>query len=80
MSEKATYRPEGIHDAFTEGRAQEAPAAPDGGPAKPGGPTLPSLGWRGALRWTWRQLTSMRVALMLLMLLAVAAVPGSVLP
>ncbi|MGF0115643.1 cytochrome c biogenesis protein ResB [Promicromonospora sp. Marseille-Q5078] len=80
MSEKATYRPEGIHDAFTEGRAQEVPAAPHGGPTKPGGPTLPSLGWRGALRWTWRQLTSMRVALMLLMLLAVAAVPGSVLP
>lgn len=37
-------------------------------------------GWKGLLRWTWRQLTSMRVALMLLMLLAVAAVPGSVLP
>lgn len=35
------------------------------------------LGW---LRWAWRQLTSMRVALLLLMLLAVAAVPGSVIP
>ncbi|MEP7763511.1 cytochrome c biogenesis protein ResB [Sanguibacter sp. 25GB23B1] len=32
------------------------------------------------LRFAWRQLTSMRVALMLLMLLAVAAVPGSVFP
>jgi cytochrome c biogenesis protein len=32
------------------------------------------------LRWTWRQLTSMRTALFLLMLLAVAAVPGSVIP
>ena len=32
------------------------------------------------LRWAWRQLTSMRVALMLLMALAVVAVPGSVLP
>ncbi|SKC46847.1 cytochrome c biogenesis protein ResB [Krasilnikoviella flava] len=81
MSDKATYRPEGIHDAFTEGRAGDAPAATDGGPTKPaGGPNLPTLGWRGTLRWTWRQLTSMRVALMLLMLLAVAAVPGSVLP
>lgn len=38
------------------------------------------LGLVGWLRWMWRQLTSMRVALMLLMLLAVVAVPGSVLP
>lgn len=34
---------------------------------------------RSARRW-WRQLTSMRTALILLFLLAVAAVPGSVLP
>lgn len=32
------------------------------------------------LRWTWRQLTSMRTALMLLFLLALAAIPGSVIP
>ncbi len=32
------------------------------------------------LRWTWRQLTSMRTALILLFLLAVAAIPGSVIP
>ncbi|TDC47541.1 cytochrome c biogenesis protein ResB [Jiangella ureilytica] len=31
-------------------------------------------------RWAWRQLTSMRVALILLFLLAVAAIPGSVIP
>lgn len=31
-------------------------------------------------RWIWRQLTSMRTALMLLFLLAIAAVPGSVIP
>ncbi|MDO8106494.1 cytochrome c biogenesis protein ResB [Isoptericola sp. b441] len=43
-------------------------------------PVLPRLGVRGAARWVWRQLTSMRVALMLLMLLAVVAVPGSMLP
>ncbi len=41
---------------------------------------LPSLGPRGWARWAWRQLTSMRTALMLLVLLAVAAVPGSVWP
>lgn len=40
----------------------------------------PSLGALGLLRWAWRQLTSMRVALVLLFLLAVAAVPGSVFP
>ncbi|GGD20450.1 cytochrome c biogenesis protein ResB [Nocardioides daphniae] len=32
------------------------------------------------LRWTWRQLTSMRTALVLLLLLALAAVPGSLIP
>ncbi|MBA3233654.1 MAG: cytochrome c biogenesis protein ResB [Propionibacteriales bacterium] len=31
-------------------------------------------------RWIWRQLTSMRTALILLFLLAVAAIPGSVIP
>ncbi|MBW4094400.1 MAG: cytochrome c biogenesis protein ResB [Acidobacteria bacterium] len=41
---------------------------------------LPKLGFRGMLRWAWRQLTSMRTALFLLLLLAVAAVPGSLFP
>ena len=34
----------------------------------------------GMLRWAWTQLTSMRTALFLLLLLAVAAVPGSLFP
>lgn len=38
------------------------------------------LGVVELLRWTWRQLTSMRTALVLLLLLALAAVPGSVIP
>lgn len=42
--------------------------------------TLPRLGPVGTARFVWRQLTSMRTALFLLLLLAVAAVPGSVLP
>ncbi|HIX00611.1 MAG TPA: cytochrome c biogenesis protein ResB, partial [Candidatus Nesterenkonia stercoripullorum] len=42
--------------------------------------TVPSLGVVGMLRWAWTQLTSMRTALMLLLLLAVAAVPGSIFP
>ncbi len=41
---------------------------------------LPRLGFIGMLRWAWRQLTSMRTALFLLLLLAVAAVPGSLFP
>jgi cytochrome c biogenesis protein len=38
------------------------------------------LGARELARWAWRQLTSMRTALVLLLLLALAAVPGSVIP
>lgn len=40
----------------------------------------PPLGVVGWLRWGWRQLTSMRTALVLLLLLAIAAVPGSLVP
>src|SRR5690606_12563201 len=40
----------------------------------------PRLGVRGWLRWGWRQVTSMRLALVLLLLLGLAAIPGSVLP
>jgi cytochrome c biogenesis protein len=40
----------------------------------------PKLGPVGWVRWFWRQLTSMRTALFLLMLLAIAAVPGSLVP
>jgi cytochrome c biogenesis protein len=35
---------------------------------------------REFLRWVWRQLTSMRTALVLLLLLALGAIPGSVIP
>lgn len=74
-----TYVPEGIADEFTQGEpASGEPTA--SGEQKPSRPNAPVLGLVGTLRWMWRQLTSMRVALMLLMLLAVAAVPGSVLP
>ncbi len=50
------------------------------GQVRPPTPTQPRLGAIGLLRFAWRQLTSMRTALFLLLLLAVAAVPGSVLP
>jgi cytochrome c biogenesis protein len=42
--------------------------------------SLPSLGVIGWSRWFWRQLTSMRVALILLLLLSLAAIPGSLIP
>src|SRR5450631_2130273 len=42
--------------------------------------TEPTLGPLGMLRWAWRQLTSMRTALLLLLLLAIGAVPGSIWP
>ena len=48
--------------------ARQAPAAPTG------------FGLREWGRWFWRQLTSMRVALILLFLLAVASIPGSLFP
>jgi len=38
------------------------------------------LDLRELARWTWRQLCSMRTAIVLLLLLALAAVPGSVIP
>lgn len=63
-------------DLVDEMSPLSGPGAGDGGePVR-----LPRLGAVGWARWTWRQLTSMRVALMLLVLLAVVAVPGSVLP
>ncbi|MHB1065478.1 MAG: cytochrome c biogenesis protein ResB [Georgenia sp.] len=51
-----------------------------GGSESAGEPTQPTLDIRGWARWIWRQLTSMRVALLLLLLLAVAALPGSFFP
>ena len=40
----------------------------------------PDLSFKSWLRWLWRQLTSMRIALFLLLFLAIASVPGSVFP
>src|SRR5690349_9210468 len=52
-------------------------------PAQPDDPESPragELGPRELLRYAWRQLTSMRTALVLLLVLALAAIPGSVIP
>jgi cytochrome c biogenesis protein len=48
--------------------------------AEPEKVTQPRLGPVGYLRFFWRQLTSMRTALFLLLLLALAAIPGSLVP
>lgn len=41
---------------------------------------IPELGFLSLLRFVWRQLTSMRTALILLLLLGVASIPGSLIP
>ncbi|MGM9333668.1 cytochrome c biogenesis protein ResB [Streptomyces murinus] len=41
---------------------------------------VPVFGVIGWIRWFWRQLTSMRVALLLLLMLSLAAIPGSLIP
>jgi cytochrome c biogenesis protein len=58
-----------------EERSERLDSAPPAPPREPPGLTPVELG-----RWAWRQLTSMRTALVLLFLLALAAVPGSVVP
>lgn len=66
-----------------EEREPVAGAGSFGGVRRPG--FAGALAWTGReaagwARWTWRQLTSMRVALILLFLLALATVPGSLVP
>lgn len=53
-----------------------ATRGPEAAPTGPGSDG-PSWGW---LRWAWRNLTSMRTAVVLLGLLALAAIPGSLFP
>ena len=60
---------------MTELGAGGAASAPPPPPSSPPALTPVELG-----RWAWRQLTSMRTALVLLFLLALGAVPGSVVP
>jgi cytochrome c biogenesis protein len=71
-------------DAAAGYDGRDAAAGYDGQDAAPGpatsGPVGARLGIAGWLRWGWRQLTSMRTALVLLFLLAAGSVPGSLLP
>jgi cytochrome c biogenesis protein len=61
-------------DSFDPAAEQEDQTRP--GPSSPGAAFGPA-DW---LKWAWRQLTSMRIALILLFLLALGSVPGSMLP
>ncbi len=58
----------------------EPATSDDAGSGLPAERPLPPMGSVGFLRWLWRQLTSMRTALILLFLLALASIPGSVFP
>jgi cytochrome c biogenesis protein len=62
-------------DPFDPAAERDDPPRP--GPGSPGAGAFGLSDW---LRWAWRQLTSMRIALILLFLLALASVPGSILP
>ncbi|WP_049572274.1 cytochrome c biogenesis protein ResB [Streptomyces sp. SBT349] len=73
----------------TEGVEGPAGVRADAGAGTFGGRREPgargALAWLGRetagwARWFWRQLTSMRVALILLFLLALASIPGSLIP
>lgn len=55
----------------------DAPAARQAPQEVPRPSGIGPFGW---LRWGWRQLTTMRTALILLFLVALGAVPGSILP
>lgn len=69
-------RPSDHVDGLPAASGRHAPAGDDDSGSVVG----PRLGLVEWLRWGWRQLTSMRTALVLLLLLAIAAVPGSIFP
>lgn len=62
-------RPSDAQNAFTDDKPEDGSAVMN--------PRLGPFEW---VRWGWRTLTSMRTALLLLLALAVAAVPGSLIP
>jgi len=78
VAEATASRPaeDALEDTAVSDRLEEA--ARPGVMAVPPRPTGPGLlAWA---RWAWRTLTSMRTAVLLLLALALAAVPGSLLP
>ncbi|MEU3985868.1 cytochrome c biogenesis protein ResB [Streptomyces sp. NPDC026672] len=74
MSNTTTGTPSGTEDQDLGAAGSQLSTAPQEEPQ------LPGLGVVGWVRWFWRQLTSMRVALLLLLLLSLGAIPGSLIP
>ncbi|MEU6810958.1 cytochrome c biogenesis protein ResB [Streptomyces sp. NPDC046831] len=81
--------PSGTDDLGAAGSQLSTAPVETAVPGSFGGTRAPGLGGRlawtaretiGWARWFWRQLTSMRVALLLLFLLSLGAVPGSLIP
>lgn len=72
---KSEEAPPGAGDDAARGAS-----ATSTGPSRGERAAVANIGVLGMLRWFWRQLTSMRTALFLLLLVAIAAVPGSVFP
>ncbi|MET0782294.1 MAG: cytochrome c biogenesis protein ResB [Microbacterium sp.] len=80
MSRSRSEAPGSSAPEPAEGTLRPADHADSSAPAGSDDIAQPVLGPVGWLRWGWRQLTSMRTALVLLLLLAIAAVPGSIVP
>ncbi len=70
-----TTKPDGQAPAEPEPTTQGPPSGQR--PGRQGSIKLGLVGW---LRWGWRTLTSMRTALILLFLFALASIPGSIYP
>lgn len=83
QSEHDAEAPESLEAASTQGEAKNETQAASSSSGKKNSKddvAVPALGPVELLRWAWTQLTSMRTALFLLLLLAIAAVPGSLFP
>ncbi|MFC8708494.1 cytochrome c biogenesis protein ResB [Streptomyces sp. NPDC057197] len=87
--EKPAAPPPGEDDLGAAGSQLSTAPAETAVPGSFGGRRAPGaagwLAWTGRefigwVRWFWRQLTSMRVALLLLFLLSLGAIPGSLIP
>jgi cytochrome c biogenesis protein len=72
-------QPESVaaEDEATHPFGEGTTGAAESGTGRTSEPLAANAGW---LRWGWRQLTSMRTALILLFLLALGSIPGSILP
>ncbi len=78
-TEASTDAPNASGDAASADTEAAAGAQLSTAPVEDGGAPV-GIGVLGWARWFWRQLTSMRVALILLFLLSLGSIPGSLIP